>query len=317
MIGLAWIYPLAGLVFLTCGVRLLRDRTRPRRWTGGLFWILLAVLFLAGQWLPAKAAGVLALGLALLAGLGGVKSAPPRPEDPEAAQSEARRLGNRLFVPALAIPVLTVALLFGLRGLKVGGRALVDPAQGTLVALGVACLLAFLAALRVTGRGPREGLGEGARLLDSIGWAAVLPLYLATLGAVFAKAGVGEAVAALLLRVLPLGSPTAAVLAYGLGMAAFTVVMGNAFAAFPVMTAAVGLPVLVGVHHANPAAMAALGMLTGYCGTLLTPMAANFNLVPAALLELDDPNGVIRAQAPTALVLLAANLVLMRLLIFL
>ena len=47
--------------------------------------------------------------------------------------------------------------------------------------------------------------------------------------------------------------------------------------------------------------LGALGMLTGYCGTLLTPMAANFNLVPAALLELDDPNGVIRMQVGTAL----------------
>ena len=37
-------------------------------------------------------------------------------------------------------------------------------------------------------------------------------------------------------------------------------------------------------------------MLTGYCGTLMTPMAANFNIVPAALLELDDPYAVIRAQ---------------------
>jgi uncharacterized membrane protein len=29
--------------------------------------------------------------------------------------------------------------------------------------------------------------------------------------------------------------------------------------------------------------MATLGMLSGYCGTLVTPMAANFDLVPVAL----------------------------------
>ncbi len=105
-------------------------------------------------------------------------------------------------------------------------------------------------------------------------------------------------------------------LAYALGMAAFTMIMGNAFAAFPVMTAGIGLPLLVVGHGADAASLAAIGMLSGYCGTLLTPMAANFNLVPAALLELDDPHGVIRAQIGTALPLLACNIVLMYLIPF-
>jgi uncharacterized membrane protein len=52
-------------------------------------------------------------------------------------------------------------------------------------------------------------------------------------------------------------------------------------------------------------------MLSGYCGTLMTPMAANFNLVPAALLELKDPYGVIRAQWRTGALLLACNIALM------
>ncbi|MDE1962190.1 MAG: DUF979 family protein, partial [Xanthomonadaceae bacterium] len=101
-----------------------------------------------------------------------------------------------------------------------------------------------------------------------------------------------------------------AVAAYCLGMALLTVCMGNAFAAFAVITGGIGIPLIVQQHHGNPAIMGAIGMLSGYCGTLLTPMAANFNVVPAALLELRDPNGVIRAQWPTALWLLAINLIL-------
>lgn len=62
--------------------------------------------------------------------------------------------------------------------------------------------------------------------------------------------------------------------------------------------------------------MVAIGMFSGYCGTLMTPMAANFNVVPAALLELPDKNGVIKAQIPTALALLATNIVLLNLLMF-
>lgn len=57
-------------------------------------------------------------------------------------------------------------------------------------------------------------------------------------------------------------------------------------------------------------------MLSGFCGTLMTPMAANFNIVPAALLELKDKNGVIKAQWPTAVLLLAVNTLLMYAFVF-
>ena len=157
---------------------------------------------------------------------------------------------------------------------------------------------------------------EGRRLLDAIGWAAILPQMLASLGALFALAGVGRAVGTVATRYLPLGTPLGAVIGYCLGMALFTAVMGNAFAAFPVMTAAIGLPLIVHRFGGNPVIMASIGMLAGYCGTLMTPMAANFNVVPAALLELPDRNGVIRAQVPTALVLLAGNTALLAALVY-
>ncbi|MEO6102430.1 MAG: DUF979 family protein [Pseudoxanthomonas sp.] len=44
---------------------------------------------------------------------------------------------------------------------------------------------------------------------------------------------------------------------------------------------------------------------------MLTPMAANFNIVPAVLLELKDPYAVIRSQAMTAFALMAVNVALM------
>src|SRR5262249_60372587 len=90
---------------------------------------------------------------------------------------------------------------------------------------------------------------------------------------------------------------------------------GNPFAASPAMTAAVGPPVVVRQFGGTPAVVCAIGMLAGFCGTLMTPMAANFNVVPANLLELPDRdapfNAVIRTQVPTALPLLAANILLM------
>ena len=92
--------------------------------------------------------------------------------------------------------------------------------------------------------------------------------------------------------------------------------MGNAFAAFPVMTAGIGLPLIVHQFGGNVTVMAAVGMLSGFCGTLMTPMAANFNIVPAALLELPDEYAVIKAQIPTALLMLAANTAIMYLFVF-
>jgi uncharacterized membrane protein len=101
------------------------------------------------------------------------------------------------------------------------------------------------------------------------------------------------------------------VLLFALGMVAFTMIMGNAFAAFPVMAAAIGVPILIQQDGGSPAVIGAVGMLAGFCGTLMTPMAANFNIVPAALLELKDQYGVIRAQIPTAIPLLIANILIL------
>jgi len=134
---------------------------------------------------------------------------------------------------------------------------------------------------------------------------------LAALGAVFAAAGVGEIIGGVAGEIIPSGSVFLAVALYAVGMALFTIIMGNAFAAFPVMVAAIGIPILVHGAGADPAVIGAVGMLSGFCGTLLTPMAANFNIVPAALLELKDQYGVIRMQVATAIPLFICNVLIL------
>jgi uncharacterized membrane protein len=47
----------------------------------------------------------------------------------------------------------------------------------------------------------------------------------------------------------------------------------------------------------------------------MTPMAANFNIVPTALLDLDE-YAVIRVQIPTALALLFVNTLIMNIFVF-
>jgi uncharacterized membrane protein len=299
---------------------------RDRRWSSAAFWAVLSMPFLFGdailaaaqagvRW-PAQAMGLGLIVLGVLAARGRLRIADDSAEAAEERRISAERIGNRLFAPALAIPLLTVALVLSAPYLRWNGVPLIDAANATLISLGIACLGALAIGMRVTRAPFARGIAEGRRLLDALGWAALLPMVLATLGSVFAATGVGDAIAAIVGATIPADSRAACLAAFALGMVLFTAIMGNAFAAFPVMMAGVGLPLLVLRHGADPAALGAMGMLTGYCGTLLTPMAANFNIVPAVLLELPDHYGVIRAQWPTALILLAVNVALMEMMVF-
>jgi uncharacterized membrane protein len=316
MITLHWLYTLAGAMFAAFALLSALDRDNKKRFGNAAFWGLMALSLLAGDWIGDFGNGLLVLGLAGLAGFGFIgRSHPPTTGDEEREQWSAK-LGNKLFLPALIIPLTALIGTLAYNYTPLGSTGLIEAKRETYVFLGLGVLFA-LAAIFAWLRPPAVApLQEGRRLIDAIGWAAVLPQMLASLGVLFAAAGVGDAIGSLTRMVIPEGSIFLTVAVFGLGMAIFTMVMGNAFAAFPVMTAGVGLPLLVRLHGADPAAMAAIGMLSGYCGTLLTPMAANFNVVPAALLELKDPHGVIRAQAPTGVALLAVNVLLMYVIVF-
>jgi uncharacterized membrane protein len=320
MITLNHAYIVCGLFFAALAILSLVDAANKRRLVNAAFWALLAVSFLGGSYIGDFGNGLLALGLVALATIG-LGVGKPKTTTPEERREGAMKRGDLLFVPALLIPA--VALLGTLVAKYTPwGAALIDPAQATLVALVIGVLLAVSVVILWIRPPLLAPLQEARRLMESDGWAAILPQMLASLGAVFLVAGVGDQVGALFSTYVP-GldeSRTLAVAAYCIGMALFTIVMGNAFAAFPVMTAAVGLPFVVHALGGDPARVCAIGMLAGFCGTLMTPMAANFNVVPANLLELPDRkaalNGVIRAQIPTAIPLLLANIILMRLLAF-
>ncbi|WP_321915301.1 MULTISPECIES: DUF979 domain-containing protein [unclassified Paraburkholderia] len=308
---LNWLFWLLGIVLLIVGGMIVMDREHPRRFTAGGFWLLYALIFLVGDMLPVEIVGVLVIAMALIAGLGGVTAAKPKVLALETRLASAKRLGNKLFVPALTIPVITVVLTLAASHLVFGGKPLIDPKNVTLIGFGIGCVIALAIACIITRDSVGQSMKETRRLVDALSWAAVLPQMLGMLGLVFSDAGVGKAVAHVTTSYINMDVRFVAVVVYCVGMALFTIIMGNGFAAFPVMTGGVGVPVLVGMFHVNPAMMAAIGMFSGYCGTLMTPMAANFNMVPAALLELPDKNAVIRVQVPTALGILAANIVLL------
>ncbi len=316
MIRLEQVYVVMGLLLVGVSYVNARDASNPRRWNNAMFWGLYAVTFLAGSRLPHFASGCVVIGMVLVASIGKLGQGTREGATPAEREASAARLGNTLFIPALTIPVVTLLGTFTLKYARIGGVALVDPAQITLISLGLATVVALIVGMVMLRAPLAAPIQEGRRLFDAVGWAAVLPQMLAALGALFAVAGVGKVVAELAGRWLPLGSPLAAVVTYTVGMALFTMIMGNAFAAFPVMTAGIALPLIMTRYGGDVVVMAAVGMLSGYCGTLMTPMAANYNIVPAALLELPDEYAVIRVQIPTGLLLLAANTVIMYLFVY-
>jgi uncharacterized membrane protein len=310
MINLQGLYVFAGAVFASFAVASVRNTTNPKRWGNGAFWSLVAVSFWFGDLLGDVGNGVLVLSLVALAGFHLLGRSTQESTTVEERQGFAVRYGNKLFLPALIIPFTAFlgTLLFNYTPLKDGG--LIDPKAVTLVLLGVGVIISLIVCYWWFRPPPMSAVDEGGRLANAIGWALVLPQMLAALGAVFAAAGIGTAIGTLAGAIIPQGSVFLGVLLYAFGMVVFTMIMGNAFAAFPVMVAAIGVPILIHQDGGRAAVIGAVGMLAGYCGTLMTPMAANFNIVPAALLELKSQYGVVKVQIATAIPLLVANIVI-------
>lgn len=289
------VYVLAGLVLLAFAVLTFLDREHPHRLGTGLFWLLLSIVFMFGGVLPHWVTGCLVLAMVAVDGAGRVK---PGPKARSAERVEpVRQLGDRIFLPVLVIPATTFLFALGSRLL---GQ---DVSRGTLVGLGYGGLTAMLLVLGMTRASPRTLLEEGRRLNETMGAVNILPQLLASLGIIFAAARVGELVASAITRAVPQHSLFLLVLANCLSMTAFTVIMGNSFAAFPVIAAGVLVPLIVEPFNVDPALAGILTLTAGSSGTLMTPMAANFNIVPVALLNMRNQYGVIRFQLPFALAL--------------
>lgn len=316
MITLEHIYWLTGAMMAGVAIVNARDASNPKRANNTAFWGIYAVTFVAGTYLPDLANGFLVIGMVIAASVRGLGQGKAEATSRAEREASASRWGNKLFIPALTIPVVTVLGTLLFKRISIDGSPIVDVKQVTVISLAISTIIALAVGMVMLRPPLLAPIREARRLLDAVGWAAVLPQMLAALGALFAIAGVGNVVSGIAQRWIPLDHPFAVVTTYAIGMAVFTMIMGNAFAAFPVMTAGIGLPLIVQKFGGDPTVMAAIGMLSGFCGTLMTPMAANFNIVPTALLELPDENAVIKVQIPTALILLGANILLMNFLVF-
>ncbi|MDD7305793.1 MAG: DUF979 domain-containing protein [Peptoniphilaceae bacterium] len=296
------IYIIIGLQFFYTGLKVVKSPDASQKITTAVFWFVLAILFVFGSYLPAYINGILVVVLGLLNLGNRVVNKAKNTATEEEQEKAGKKLGNLIFIPVIAMAVIALLIANFVEG-------------SSKAALGISTAIAILIAMIITKASPKEIAQESDRLVQSVGPLGILPQLLASLGAIFTAAGVGELISSLIGGFIPETNILAGVIAYVLGMVIFTMIMGNAFAAFTVITAGIGVPFVL-AQGANPAIAGALAMTAGYCGTLLTPMAGNFNMLPAVLLEMKDENGVIKAQFPIAIIMIVIHILLMYFLAF-
>ena len=296
------IYILCGLVSISTGIRGLKNE--KAKIGTFLFWTILGIIFIFGEAIPYKVTGGLLVILAIITVTKQLHIGKFENISSQFKIAQSEKLKNKIFIPAVLIGIAAFLIL----QFKIGKTA-IPPALG----IGGGSLVALLAAAIIIKPKFSETNEDTSKLLMQIGATAILPQLLAALGAVFTKAGVGKVIAASISSVVPTGNIFVGIVIYAIGMVIFTMIMGNAFAAFSVITAGIGIPFII-KNGGNPSVIGALGMTAGYCGTLMTPMAANFNIVPASILEIKDKYGIIKVQAPMALLLLVTHIILMLLL---
>lgn len=290
-------YIMIGLYMATTMIFTLKDKNHKTRIGTALFWGIVSVIFIFGKLIPSTIIGALIIVIAVLSALKQINIGTLKQLDSTFTQLKSDKLGLKIFIPSLTIAIVAMII------------AQFTPFSGT-VAIGIAATVALLLTFAITKAKPIEYIEDSNRMFQSVGVFAILPQLLASLGALFTAAGVGDIISNIISSVIPDGNRLAGVIAYCVGMAIFTAIMGNGFAAFSVITVGIGVP-FVFAQGGDPIVCSALALTAGFCGTLLTPMAANFNMLPAALLEMKDKNGVIKAQAPFALVLLTIHIILM------
>lgn len=293
------VYIVMGLITIYTGVKNARDKENPSRVGTAVFWCALGIVLAFGIWIPAMIDGILVIVMTLPAIFGKVKIGKSEAPSEKSVDQRYNAIGMKIFAPALSIGVF--AILF----------AIFLPDLGAIVGIGAGIIVSVILLMAFSKENtPKVFLQDSERLLSTVGPLSMLPMLLASLGAVFTAAGVGEVISEIVGNVIPKGNVNVGIIVFAIGMALFTMIMGNAFAAITVMTVGIGAPFVL-QYGADPVVIGMLALTCGYCGTLCTPMAANFNIVPIAMLDMKNRFGVIKNQIIPAIILLTVQIIYM------
>ncbi|WP_373210699.1 DUF979 domain-containing protein [Allofournierella massiliensis] len=296
MLDVVWI--IVGLIAFYAGIKNLMDKENPSRIGTAIFWCSFGVVTALGSWLPPKVSGALVIVMCMLAIFKKVKVGRVNAPTKEYTKAQYSKIGMKIFVPALTVAVMSLFFaLFSNVSSMVG------------ITIGVAISMVLLMVYSRDNK-PKVFLDDSERFLSLMGPLCMLPQLLGCLGGVFTAAGVGDVVAGLVGNVVPEGNVNLGIVVYAIGMMLFTMIMGNAYAAITVMTVGIGGPFVL-AYGANPVVIGMLALTCGFCGTLCTPMAANFNIVPVAILDMKDRWGVIKNQVLVAIIMITIQICFM------
>lgn len=291
-IGLNVVWVIIGLITIYAGIKNLLDKENPSRVGTAVFWCSFGIVCGFGSWLPAKVSGALVLIMCLPPIFKKVKIGKTDNPTKEHTEQQFKKIGMKIFVPAFSVAVCS--LFFALFS---------NMSSMVAITVGVIVAMILLMAFDAKQNKPAVFLNDSERFLGITGPLSMLPQLLGCLGGVFTAAGVGDVIAQLVEKIVPKGNVNIGVIVYAIGMVLFTMIMGNAFAAITVMTVGIGAPFVL-AYGANPVVIGMLALTCGYCGTLLTPMAANFNILPVAILNMKDRWGAIKNQVLVAIFML-------------
>ena len=291
-IGLNVVWVIIGLITIYAGIKNLLDKENPSRVGTAVFWCSFGIVCGFGSWLPAKVSGVLVLIMCLPPIFKKVKIGKTDNPTKEHTEQQFKKIGMKIFVPAFSVAVCS--LFFALFS---------NMSSMVAITVGVIVAMILLMAFDTKQNKPAVFLNDSERFLGITGPLSMLPQLLGCLGGVFTAAGVGDVIAQLVEKIVPKGNVNIGIIIYAIGMVLFTMIMGNAFAAITVMTVGIGAPFVL-AYGANPVVIGMLALTCGYCGTLLTPMAANFNILPVAILNMKDRWGAIKNQVLVAIIML-------------
>ena len=290
--GLNVVWLIIGLITIYAGIKNLLDKENPSRVGTAVFWCSFGIVCGFGTWLPAKVSGALVLIMCLPPIFKKVKIGKVDNPTKEHTEQQFKKIGMKIFIPAFSVAVCS--LFFALFS---------NMSSMVAITLGVVVAMILLIAYDSKQNKPVVFLKDSERFLGITGPLSMLPQLLGCLGGVFTAAGVGDVVAQLVEKIVPKGNVNIGIIVYAIGMVLFTMIVGNAFAAITVMTVGIGAPFVL-AYGANPVVIGMLALTCGYCGTLLTPMAANFNILPVAILNMKDRWGVIKKQVLVAIIML-------------
>lgn len=293
------LYLLSGFFCMYSGIRSWTKKDSENPFATGFFWFTLGIIVSFGKWLSDFQVGVLVCLICIPAAFNRVKRNTLQTPSQEEQRANFNKIGMKIFIPALSSAVFALGIAIFLKG----WNSLIGSLFATI--FGITLLLIWNKENKIM-----TFMEEGRRFLDMTSAVYIMPLLLSCLGAIFTKAGVGDAFSSIFGKIIPSGNVYIGIVAYALGMMLFTIIMGNAFAAITVMTVGIGVPFVISLG-ANPLYMVTLAMTCGYCGTLLTPMAANFNIVPGVYLEVKDKYSIIKMQIIPSLLMLVFQIIYM------